>query len=54
MLIASVTDIERVLAADVEIVLDVDGNSVKDQYSGLMPILHPEKIATARVIPRSG
>ena len=47
LLIASVTESERVLAPNVEVVLEVARNSVSEQYPGLIPILYPGELATA-------
>ena len=49
LLIASVTDSERVLALSVEVVLlnRVVRNSVSEQSPGLMPVLYPGEITTA-------
>ena len=47
LLIASVTESERVLAPNVEVVLEVSRNSVSEQYPGLMPVPYAGELATA-------
>ena len=47
LLIASVTDSERGLAPNVEVVPEVVSNNVSEQYPDLMAVLYPGELATA-------